>query len=94
MKKVLSSAIALPLLAACATAQPAAPAGGTCSNAALQQFVGQPAAGDLGARVLTASGAKTLQWVAAGMMVTMDFREDRVRVYLDEQNKVQRLSCG
>lgn len=85
-----------PLLAACATISPAAPAtgGGTCSNDGLQQFVGQPATADLGARVLSTSGAKTLQWVAAGMMVTMDFRADRVRVYLDEQNRVQRLSCG
>ncbi|UUR09410.1 I78 family peptidase inhibitor [Sphingomonas glaciei] len=85
-----------PLLTACATISPAAPAtgGGTCSNDGLQQFVGQPATADLGARVLSTSGAKTLQWVAAGMMVTMDFRADRVRVYLDEQNRVQRLSCG
>jgi hypothetical protein len=44
--------------------------------------------------MLAASGAKTLQWVAAGMMVTMDYREDRVRAYLDEQNRVQRVSCG
>jgi hypothetical protein len=27
-------------------------------------------------------------------MVTMEFREGRVRIYLDEQNRVQRLSCG
>jgi hypothetical protein len=44
--------VALPLLAACATTQPVSPAGGVCSNAALQQFVGQPATADLGARCL------------------------------------------
>ena len=49
---------------------------------------------ELGAEIVRASGAKRLQWVAAGMMVTMDFREDRVRVYLDAQNRVQRASCG
>jgi len=86
--------ITLPLVAACATVQPATPAEGECRNDALQQFVGQPATAELGSRMLGASGAKTLQWVAAGMMVTMDFRPDRVRVYLDEQNKVQRVSCG
>ena len=87
-------ALALPLLAACATIQPASPPGGACRNDSLQQFVGQPATAALGTRMLAASGAKTLQWVAAGMMVTMDYREDRVRAYLDEQNKLSRVSCG
>jgi hypothetical protein len=94
MKPLVVTALALPLLAACATIGPAAPASAACSNSALQQFVGQPATADLGARVLAASGAKTLQWIEAGTMVTMEFREGRVRIYLDEQNRVQRLSCG
>lgn len=94
MKTLITLAIALPLLGACATVQPASPAGGACSNDSLQQFVGQPATADLGAQLLAASGARTLQWVAAGTMVTMEFRPDRVRAYLDEQNRVQRVSCG
>ncbi len=94
MKKPLIAGLAAPLLAACATVGPAAPTGGVCSDASLQQFVGQAANAELGARVLSTSGAKTLQWVSAGSMVTMDFRGDRVRVYLDEQNRVKRLSCG
>jgi outer membrane lipoprotein SlyB len=88
-------------LAGCATANTGSPdtsvenaAGGACRIDSLGRFVGQAATPDLGAAVLRASGAKALQWVAAGMMVTMDFREDRVRIYLDEQNKVQRVSCG
>jgi hypothetical protein len=90
--------LGLPILAACATVEPGTPAPGgsssVCRNAMLDQFVGRPASAELGAEILRASGAKTLQWVAAGMMVTMDFREDRVRITLDEQNKVQRVSCG
>lgn len=93
---------ALPFaLAACATAQPGSPYPGgnsadryVCRNTMLDQFVGRPASAELGNEVIRASGSKTLQWVAAGMMVTMDFREDRVRIYLDEQNKVKRVSCG
>ncbi|WP_300974226.1 I78 family peptidase inhibitor [Sphingomonas sp. LHG3406-1] len=88
-------------LTACATAQPgsAYPGGNSadryvCRNTMLEQFVGQPATADLGLQIIRASGSKTLQWVAAGMMVTMEFRADRVRIYLDEQNKVQRVSCG
>ncbi|GAA4007074.1 I78 family peptidase inhibitor [Sphingomonas humi] len=100
MKQVILAGLVLPLLAACATVQQEEPvanpgdSGGMCSNDALQQFVGQPATADLGAAIQRVSGAKTLQWVAAGSMVTMDYREDRVRVYLDTANKVQRLSCG
>ena len=94
MNKLIVLGLATPLLAACATVSPAAPTGGTCSNDGLQQFVGQPATAELGSRALSTSGAKTLQWIEAGMMVTMEFRADRVRIYLDEQNKVQRLSCG
>ena len=94
MKKLMGLSLGSPLLAACATMSPAAPTGGTCNNANLEQYVGQPATADLGAQVLSTSGARTLQWVAAGMMVTMEFRADRVRIQLDEQNRVQRVTCG
>ncbi len=95
MMKLTVIGLGATLLGACATIGPAAPTDtGTCRNERLQQNVGKPATAELGAQVLATSRAKTLQWVAAGMMVTMDFRADRVRIYLDEQNLVQRLSCG
>ena len=95
MTKLMVTSLGAVLLGACATIGPAAPAGsGTCRNEGLQQYVGKPATAEIGAQVLATSGAKSLQWVAAGMMVTMEFRADRVRIYLDEQNRVQRLSCG
>lgn len=94
MNKLIVLGLGAPLLTACATIAPAAPGGGTCSNDGLQQFVGQPATAELGARVLSTSGAKTLQWIGAGTMVTMEFRADRIRIQLDEQNRVQRVTCG
>ena len=66
----------------------------TCRSAALPSFNGQPATQELGARMLAASGARVLRWVADGMMVTMDFREDRLTVQLDRSNRVERASCG
>ncbi len=92
-------ALLLPLfaLAACATA-PADPIvvkpSGTCRNEALPAFVGQPATPALGTQMLAASGARVLRWVAKGMMVTMDFSDDRLTVYLDAANRVERASCG
>ena len=65
-----------------------------CHGENLHQFVGQPATQELGAAVLRASGANRLQWVAHGMMVTMDFSPERVRVFLTADNRVERASCG
>ena len=85
------------LLWACATtpAEPviAEPAE-TCRRDALASFTGQPATAELGARMLRESGARKLRWVPQGMMVTMDYRGDRLTVRLDANNRVERASCG
>ena len=93
----------LPLfaIAACATA-PAPPASpdavaspaGTCRTVDLTSFVGQPQSDALGKRMLAATGARTLRWVEKDMMVTMEFREDRLTAYLDAAKRVERASCG
>ncbi len=92
-----ASLFPLLLLAACATtpvdpvvAEPAE----TCRRDALGSFVGQLATQDLGARMLAASEARTLRWVAKGMMVTMEYRGDRLTVHLDTNNRVERANCG
>ena len=90
-------ALSLVSLAACTSIQPAEPAPpalDACLPANLDRFAGQAATGELGARMLASSGKTTLRWVQPGMMVTMDFREDRLTVYLDAANKVERASCG
>jgi hypothetical protein len=89
-------------LAACATAQPdpliVPPADGetaaTCRADALAAFTGQPRSDALAKSILAASGAKTIRWVAYGMMVTMDYRDDRVTVWLNAANRIDRVSCG
>lgn len=86
-------------LAACAAPQPAGralPAGGeaTCRSEGLDRFVGQRADAALGARMLEASRARVLRWVAPGMAVTMDFRADRLTVGYDADYIVTRASCG
>ena len=85
-------------LAACMVTPSGQPGAGepsqTCHNEALAQFIGQPATRELGARMLAATGTRTIRWVAHGMMVTMDFRADRITVFLDPSNRVERASCG
>ena len=87
---------ALLLLTACATTTDGTMAGpgGTCRGEPLASFVGQPASAELGARMLRESGARTLRWVPKGGAVTMDFRDDRLTVALDEANRVERANCG
>ena len=68
--------------------------GFVCRADNLAQFAGRPASEELGAEMLRLSGARNLRWVAAGMMVTMEFSPDRLTVYLDAANRVERASCG
>ena len=66
----------------------------TCRGEALARFVGQPYTAALGARMLKASTATKLRVVAKGMMVTMDYRGDRLTVHLDAANRIERAHCG
>ena len=89
------------LLAACATAAAQSPYPNRssaesfeCRNTALEQFRGQPAGAELAPVILRASGAKDLRWVPHGTVVTMEYKSNRVTVWLDAQNRVERVSCG
>jgi hypothetical protein len=87
------------LLAACATAPAATPIHGetpghTCQKAGTEQFVGKVATSDNGAAIIRESHAAVLRWAPPGVMMTMDFRADRVTVYLDEQSRITKINCG
>jgi hypothetical protein len=87
------------LLSGCAVASAqeapvAGQSGYVCRGEGLERFVGQAATQEIGAEMLRVSGARTLRWVSPGMAVTMDFREDRLTVYLDAANRIERSNCG
>ena len=101
MREFMLIAFAAPLLAACATASAQSPYPNRssaekfeCRNTALEQFVGQAPTAEVATTILRASGAKHLRWVAHGMVVTMEYRSDRVTVALDQQSRISRVSCG
>ena len=86
-------------ISACATAGQPIPVRGetpgrTCDNSNIQQFVGRQATSGLGAEMVQASGAAILRWVPHGGVITMEFRSDRLTVYLDAGNRVERVSCS
>ncbi len=84
-------------LAACTIAE-SDPVGGlpeaNCRDDALGQFLGQAATPDLGARMMSASGARILRWVPKGGVITMDFSPNRLTVQLDGENRVETARCG
>ncbi len=85
-----------PLAAACTSMAPpagAAPAN-ACSPEALARYTGLPANEATAARMKRETGRTALRWVKPGMMVTMDYREDRLTVYVGSAGKVERASCS
>jgi hypothetical protein len=87
------------LLGACSTAPAQMPVHGVtpghrCDNAGTGRFLGQAATSETGAAIMRASHAATLRWALPGMMLTMDYREDRVTVHLGPDRRVTQIKCG
>ena len=95
MRRALT-VISLPL-AACSTTQTPVRGdtpGHQCKAEGTEQFVGQPGTSETGAAIMRASNAGALRWAPPGVMLTMDFREDRVTVWLDPAGKIMQIRCG
>lgn len=104
-KLALAGSLAGPLaalMAGCTTA-PAAPdtpvdrapgAGGMCRAESSQELVGQRATTALGTEISRRTGARIFQWVPPETAVTMDYREDRVRVSYDRAMAITTIACG
>lgn len=68
--------------------------GHTCNASGTDRFIGQPATDETGAAIQAATNAAILRWARPGVMLTMDFRADRVTVRVDPGQKVTQISCG
>jgi hypothetical protein len=95
---MLRLALASPLLlAACAAAQVpvhGVTPGHKCRLAGTGHFVGQAATSELGEAIVRETQAAVLRWAPPGVMLTMDYREDRVTVRLGPDHKVTAVACG
>ncbi len=92
----LSPFLLAPLAAACTTVAPpaeAAPAK-ACAPESLARYTGLAADDATVARMKRETGKTDLRLVRPGMAVTMDYREDRLTVYVDAANRVERASCS
>ncbi len=96
----IAIAAALPL-AACAASEgpagstpPAPPAEMACNSDAVESYVGQTASSERGGAILKAAGARTLRWGPPRSAMTMDYRQDRLNIEIDGQNRIISANCG
>lgn len=97
MRKI--AILAFVLLVACSTAPAEPPVHGVtprhvCKVDGTGWFIGQRGTGEAGAAILRASKAAVLRWAPPGVMLTMDYRQDRVTVYLDRDRRITQIKCG
>jgi hypothetical protein len=71
-----------------------APPSGKCVAGGLAALTGKTRSEATAAEALRLSGATKLRWIAPGMAVTMDYREDRLNLEIDAQGKIVRANCG
>ncbi|NML05274.1 I78 family peptidase inhibitor [Sphingomonas sp. G-3-2-10] len=83
-------------LVSCAPPPPAAiPAPPTaCGSEKVADFIGKKRTDAISAEVAKRSGAKNIRWISPGMAVTMDYREDRLNVDLNDKGVITRFYCS
>ena len=89
------------LLAACASTSQtgATPVHGVtpghkCEANGTDRFIGQMRTSHTRGAIMRATRAAVLRWSPPNTMLTMDYREDRVTVWLDQANKITKIRCG
>lgn len=65
-----------------------------CDDSNMGWAIGQLADEALVTRVRTETDSKGVRVIKPGMAVTMDYREDRVNIDVDANNKVVAIRCG
>jgi len=96
--KALTAIGALMLASGCVSVVPAPPGGppvgGTCNAARAQGLIGRAASAQLGSEALRLTGARDVRWIGPNMAVTLEYREDRLNIETDAQNRVRAIRCG
>lgn len=77
-----------------ATVDPAAPAAGACNADAVQSLVGQTSTDALVEQAQRDSGSASVRVLRPGDAATMDYREDRLNIELDDAGAIVSLRCG
>lgn len=65
-----------------------------CDPEKLTGLAGQTASEAVIKKAVQDSGARHARVLKPGMAMTMDFREDRLSIEVDDQNRIVRANCG
>lgn len=65
-----------------------------CDDPTIAPFMNARASEKIGAKIMRATGAAALQWLAPGQPVTRDLHPSRVRVFLNKDRLIIRIMCG
>ena len=101
MKRLLLLSVLLATSSACTPMPPKAkattpypPRLAQCQADPGQRFVGQAASEDIVEQVRVATGANSVRVLKPGEAATMDFRDDRLNLHLDDHGVIVTVSCG
>ncbi|MEN3747762.1 I78 family peptidase inhibitor [Sphingomonas sp. HF-S3] len=65
-----------------------------CGAEKVSHYVGKTRSASVEREVARLSGAKAIRWIAPGMAVTMDYREDRLNVDVDDNGVITAVRCS
>ena len=65
-----------------------------CGAENFSQFVGKQRSDAVTKQVAEQYGATGIRWIEPGMAVTMDYRENRLNVRLDDKGVILSFDCG
>jgi hypothetical protein len=92
-RALLAIAAAMALTACVSTPGPQVGGSGTCRDASLGWAVGQPADEAILRRLSSESGAGLVNPIGPSTVVKHDARSDRLRVYIDANNRITAARC-
>ncbi|MFS2111246.1 I78 family peptidase inhibitor [Sphingomonas sp. Sphisp140] len=95
MIRVVLPAFALMLTGACAAkTPPQAIPGVECNATKLGGLVGKARSPEVAEEAKRLSGANIVRWLEPGMMVTQEFRADRLNLHLGTDGRIGSARCG
>jgi Peptidase inhibitor I78 family len=66
----------------------------SCAAESVQYAIGQKTSAELGSKLVTESGSRTLRWMPPRSAATMDYRQDRLNIAYDDDMVITRINCG
>ncbi len=98
MVRIALTAAALMLVASgCTTMPPPGPAqqaAGMCDTDPVSWAIGNAASPEVVERAQWESHSRDVRVIEPGQAVTLDFRADRLNLYVNERGAITRVSCG